>query len=300
MSGWIALSRDITEHPVFAGQPERLYVWVWMLGAAAWRDTKQDASGKTVTVKRGQFLSSYRQISKATGVGVKVIRNLFSRLQDEDTIGIETGTGRILVTICNYEKYQSVKPVKGTGGAQQGHSRGTQKKQENNITSSSNEEHTCEAQNAFGLFSASAQRVGWSNPQKLTPQRKRSILARLKECGGLDGWGVALAKAEASDFISSQNWFGLDWLVKPANFTKLMEGNYDNRTSPNTPPRNTGRGTGHDSLMAGFAQSAHSEPGAGGSDFDGGETAFGPHDAAMGGWPDSNPSQPLLRVIGSE
>ena len=71
-------------------------------------------------------------------------------------------------------------------------------------------------------------------------------------------------------------------------------------TGPNTPTRNSGPSTGHDSLMAGFAQSAHPEPGAGGSDFDGGETAFGPHDAAMGGGQDCYPSQPLLRVIGSE
>ena len=108
MSGWFAMNRAMFEHPIFCGKPERIAVWAWIISTAAWKDTRQDADGKTVMIKRGQVLTSYRQISSATGVGVQVIRTLIERLQSESAINTDTNNGRILITLCNYEKYQSV------------------------------------------------------------------------------------------------------------------------------------------------------------------------------------------------
>ncbi len=115
IGGWIAVRRNIHEHPIFAGQPERLYVWLWMLSTAAWKDTRMDANGKTITVRRGQILTSYRQMSKATGVGIQVCRTLIERLETENAVNTDTSTGRTLITICNYEKYQSPPRIAGTG-----------------------------------------------------------------------------------------------------------------------------------------------------------------------------------------
>lgn len=90
---------------------------------------------------------------------------------------------------------------------------------------------------AFDAFVASAGRRGWPEPKRLTPDRKASIRSRLSEAGGLDGWMAALRKAEESAFISSgSSWFSLDWFIGPKNFTKLMEGNYDNRVVSLSPP----------------------------------------------------------------
>lgn len=115
IGGWIAVRRNIHEHPVFAGQPERVYVWLWMISTAAWKDTRMDANGRTITVRRGQILTSYRQMSKATGVGVQVCRTLIERLQTENAVNTDTSTGRMLITICNYDKYQSPPSAAGTG-----------------------------------------------------------------------------------------------------------------------------------------------------------------------------------------
>lgn len=134
MSGWFAMNRAIFTHPIFEGRPDRIAAWAWIIATAAWQDTRQDASGKTVTVNRGQLLTSYRQMSKATGVSVKSLRNLIERLQGEDAIGTDTGTGRLLITVRNYDKYQAADGSRGTARAQQGHSKGTQKKQGNKGT----------------------------------------------------------------------------------------------------------------------------------------------------------------------
>ena len=139
MSGWFAMNRAMFEHPIFAGKPERIAAWAWIIATAAWQDTRQDANGKTVTVKRGQLLTSYRQMSKATGVSVKSLRILIERLQGENAIGTDTGTGRLLITVCNYEKYQSADGGRGTARAREGHSEGTQKKQGNNSAKAGDE-----------------------------------------------------------------------------------------------------------------------------------------------------------------
>lgn len=90
---------------------------------------------------------------------------------------------------------------------------------------------------AFEAFAEVAVRKGWPEPNKISPDRRSAITARLGEAGGISGWHEALRKAEASDFINSgkTGWFCLDWLIKQSNFRKLMEGNYDNRSGRGAP-----------------------------------------------------------------
>lgn len=93
-----------------------------------------------------------------------------------------------------------------------------------------------DAAKAVASFNAAAAESGWSQVQKLTASRSKQIRARLADCGGIEGWEVALRKAQDSDFLcgrTAKPWtgFGFDWLTKQSNFTKLMEGNYDNRNS---------------------------------------------------------------------
>lgn len=95
--------------------------------------------------------------------------------------------------------------------------------------------HANEVSQAVSRYNEAATKAGWPQVQKLTPNRSKQLRLRLKDCGGLNGWEDALRRAFASDFCrgrTSKPWtgFGFDWLVKAGNFTKLMEGNYDNRT----------------------------------------------------------------------
>lgn len=163
--GWIKLNRKALEHPLFAGHPERLGAWAWLLLRAAWRPTRQDVAGQIITVERGQIVTSYRQLASAWGWSVKAVRTFIAKLEAEGGLkkeitagssensgsrpvqsGSKTGTasrggggtGRLLLTICKYEVYQSSdmpsgtapEAPTGTAGAQQGHSRGTEKEEE--------------------------------------------------------------------------------------------------------------------------------------------------------------------------
>lgn len=78
---------------------------------------------------------------------------------------------------------------------------------------------------------------GMAQVQSLNSQRRKRLKARLAECGGLDGWTVALEKIAASKFLTGGNdrgWIAdFDFVLQQKSFTRLMEGSYDNRAGQN-------------------------------------------------------------------
>lgn len=71
---------------------------------------------------------------------------------------------------------------------------------------------------------------------RLTPQREGVINARARENGDRTLFIVA-DKAAESDFLNGKNdrgWLAtFDWLMRPTNFVKVLEGNYDNNAVQN-------------------------------------------------------------------
>jgi hypothetical protein len=66
-------------------------------------------------------------------------------------------------------------------------------------------------------------------PEGLTESRRKALRARLRDAGGIEGFLAVLAKAEASDFIcSTMTGWSFSWFLRPDNFAKVREGNYDN------------------------------------------------------------------------
>ena len=73
---------------------------------------------------------------------------------------------------------------------------------------------------------------------KLSDSRKKAIKARLNDFG-LEEIKRAFTLTEQSDFLKGNNatgWqAGFDWLMKPANLTKVLEGNYENKHEAGKP-----------------------------------------------------------------
>lgn len=85
---------------------------------------------------------------------------------------------------------------------------------------------------AFNAYLAMAKRAGLPEPRTMTPQMRKSIGARLRE-SNLDCWMEAMDNVEGSKFLQGQNDRGwcadLTWIIKPANYEKILAGNYINR-----------------------------------------------------------------------
>ena len=70
----------------------------------------------------------------------------------------------------------------------------------------------------------------------ISPNRKKAIAARWKEYGGnLETFEKLFRMTEESNFLKGQNerhWTAnFDWLMKSANMTKVLEGNYRNKNA---------------------------------------------------------------------
>ena len=87
---------------------------------------------------------------------------------------------------------------------------------------------------ALDEFAAMAAAVGISIPRELTAKRKQAVGARIREHGE-PAWAEALLKIRSSAFLRGEggrdSWRGadIDWLTRPANFTIVLEGKYDDK-----------------------------------------------------------------------
>lgn len=60
--------------------------------------------------------------------------------------------------------------------------------------------------------------------------RRKMVRARIKE-HGIGAFREMIENAARSDFMHGAPWASFDWCIKPNNFTKVLEGNYEGRKS---------------------------------------------------------------------
>ncbi|MGE3876177.1 MAG: hypothetical protein AB7F74_24750 [Parvibaculaceae bacterium] len=103
-----------------------------------------------------------------------------------------------------------------------------------------------EVSKAFQDFCAAAQTHGLPVPRALAPDRRKKLVARLREVGP-EGWCQALKAIAERPFLrgaGSTGWTAsLDWLLSPTNLRKVLEGGYSEKTgagksSPTEAPLN--------------------------------------------------------------
>lgn len=114
IGGWVKGHRKRFDNPLFTRPYCRGYAWDWLCAAACIEPTKFDIKGKTVTVKRGQIAISMRRLAKEWGWSKSAVDRFITRLKTETMIGTETGTGVLIITICNYDQYQGYATKGGT------------------------------------------------------------------------------------------------------------------------------------------------------------------------------------------
>lgn len=144
MSGFIALHRDAFAHPVLK-DGDRFRAWFWLVAHAAWKPTRHDARGKTITIERGQICAGREQLAKEWKWSPSAVERFLARLETEQMIERQTGQGKSIITICNYDRYQDFAEQTGQLSGQQTGQKPdrnrTAKEQGNKGTSSSDASH---------------------------------------------------------------------------------------------------------------------------------------------------------------
>ena len=108
MANLFSVDRAIFNHPVVgAHKPEWFTVWIWMLSEARWKEGRVRLNGQTITLQRGQFSHSERFIECKFGWKKGAAARFLKVLKSEAMITADATAGQNIITICNYEQYQS-------------------------------------------------------------------------------------------------------------------------------------------------------------------------------------------------
>jgi len=103
------MHRGWMSHPAFK---DVLYTereaWLWLIENSAYEDTTVSLKGHPMRVSRGSLSYSLRYLAKAWGWNdPERVRRYLSRLEQWGMIAVRSATRQNIITICNYEKYQS-------------------------------------------------------------------------------------------------------------------------------------------------------------------------------------------------
>lgn len=63
-------------------------------------------------------------------------------------------------------------------------------------------------------------------------ERYKRLRSRLSEFGD-DAFSQCIENVRNSDFLRNANFFSFDWMIRPNNFPKVLEGNYNDRNKAN-------------------------------------------------------------------
>lgn len=106
--GWIKLYRKFLEWEWYTDS-KMVHLFIHLLLSASIEDRKW----KGIVLQRGQLATTYPELSKKTGLTVKNLRTALEKLEDSQIIGRQTTNKYTLITICNFESYQSREDAEG-------------------------------------------------------------------------------------------------------------------------------------------------------------------------------------------
>ncbi|MGB8601016.1 MAG: hypothetical protein WCD42_02350 [Rhizomicrobium sp.] len=104
-----AISRDFWDDPEFsdAAYSDR-EAWLWLIGAAAWKDLRTRGSTGPVNLKRGELSFSVRFLAEKWGWSKSAVDRFFAKLEKRDTLRDTSRDGNKVYFIRNYNRFQVV------------------------------------------------------------------------------------------------------------------------------------------------------------------------------------------------
>lgn len=249
--GWIKLHRKVLDNPVVCRDAEHLAVWVYLLLEATHENIDKMFAGRRTTLKPGELITGRKVISVKLNISESKVQRILKRFEIEQQIEQQTSTTSRRISIQNWSEYQE--------GEQQieqqlNNNRTTSEQRLNTLQECKNErmeegytEANASATDAerptdheqinykdlIHFFNTETMGVFGRIIYPISEKRKASIRARIRE-HGLEAFREMTQRAAKSNFLKGNNDRGwtatFDWLIKPNNFQKIIEGNYNDKT----------------------------------------------------------------------
>lgn len=248
------IHRSLIGHPDFRNDAEAM-AFAWMIMKAAWKPVRLRYKGRAVSLERGQLCVSQRDMATALDRDKAWVERLWKRLQTQGAVRAEREAAAMLITICNYDKYQEVSKKseavnEAAGEADVRQTRGTEQRREpfneetkdlepngsrlfdlektddENPPPDDDKALPAEVVEAWNLMAA---RTGLPTVVKMTEPRRKRLKTMTKQYT-IDDFADALAALEKSSFCKGERtgWRAdFDFFLQTKSFTKLLEGSYD-------------------------------------------------------------------------
>lgn len=243
------IDRKLFSSDIWFDSPWMLKVWIYLIGNAAHGDFEWMGT----QIKRGQLVRSYRKIAKDCSyrIGYRIkkpsldtIRRICEDLMKAQRIVLRTVQGGTLITILKYDEMQQFskhepnyepndEPYSHRTDIVQNINYKEEKKELSSPEPSQN--GSCPHQE---IVSAYHEILPELPKVKIWNEARQAILrSRWKEDvkrQTLDWWKRFFGYVKKSDFLTGKKTdfrADLEWLIRPKNFPKVIEGRYHTTTS---------------------------------------------------------------------
>lgn len=287
---WVRAYRSLRTHPVVGflnddGTSRGTVVceamaWLDLTMEAGWRDRTVNNKGRVILIERGQLLGARDWLAKRWGWTAKKVRYFMEKLarngmiQTSQPRQVTTGIPEVLgpakgqakgnsvnvITVCNYNVYQTINELdellSGQQRGQRGASEGPESKKErrkekdrspigDSSSAAPNDPPQLDlgdqpakltasiaAREAFAIYNETAKRCGLPTARVFDKTRARDLAMRVKDAGGLEGFRQAMTNIERSAFLRGQTdkpfKADLNFVCQRSSFIRLLEGGYGN------------------------------------------------------------------------
>jgi hypothetical protein len=181
-------------------------LFIHLLFEANWKDD----NFRNVLIKRGSLTTGRKKLADDTGLTQQEIRTAITKLKSTNEITTKATNKYTVITVVNYNKYQSD---------------GNTNNQQNNQPSTKRATTTKELKELKEYYNRCS---GLKNIRAITEKRAISINARVKDYSLKDVYTM-IDMVGNSEYLKSNrdSWATFDWCFNPNNFIKILESNYN-------------------------------------------------------------------------
>ena len=102
VEGWVKLNRKIVSWEWYQDS-QMVHLFLHLILSA----NSHDGSWKGIDIKRGQLITGRKKLAEITGISEQSLRTCLSRLKKTQELTIKSTNKYSLITILNYDEYQT-------------------------------------------------------------------------------------------------------------------------------------------------------------------------------------------------